>query len=42
MWQNPADGLGTSCTTWRATLTCAALGEGPANMYTLSGVVVLT
>src|SRR3954468_2884970 len=38
MWQNPSDGWGIGCTHWMPTTTCLAGGEGPDNMFALSGV----
>jgi len=40
VWQNPADGFGTGCTTWMTMVTCIPSGEGPDLMFSLSGSVL--
>ena len=37
VWRNPADGFGTGCTDWTNKETCIVAGEGPDQVFRLSG-----
>ena len=37
VWRNPGDGFGTGCTDWTNKETCIVAGEGPDQLFRLSG-----
>jgi len=37
VWQNPGGGFGLGCTSWTTTTTCIPAGEGPDQLFSLSG-----
>lgn len=40
VFQNPADGFGTGCTSWASVAACVDAGSGPDLMFSLSGRVL--
>ena len=41
VFENPRNGFGTGCTSWTATQTCAALGQGPDLVFRIKGTRVV-